>query len=311
VGDKTGISWTQGDDGTAGATWNPIVSATGKGWHCVKVSDECDNCYAEGLNMFRGSMLPYMKGADGVAINVKRLLKPLQWQKPRKIFPCSMTDWMLAEVPTQWILAMLGVAMIARRHTYQFLTKRADRQQRLFSDLRKLTYAQLVDACLTSLFDLAPDAQRYIKKNPVQPGAAALQNAWIGVSVGNERGMWRAQKLADTPAFVRWLSIEPMIGGYLDFTPFLQQQPPAFQWAVFGGESGTDARRFDVGAAWAMIQDFRKARVAVWVKQLGERPYNLGSMGSIYAGMEFKGKADDPRAWPSALRIQEFPRQHV
>ncbi len=310
MGDKTGISWTRGDDGQPGATWNPIRSVTGKGWHCVKVSAGCDHCYSEKWNEFRGNGRAYMKGADQVRLDIPTLLQPLRWQRARRIFPCSMTDWMLDEVPDLWIRAMLGVTMIAQRHTFQFLTKRAGRQYRFFNQLKSMKRRQAIDYCLGALFEVAPDAAHYsdLVSDEVR---AKMANAWIGVSVESSEVLWRAVKLQATPALVRWLSIEPMLGGYVDyrqllyFPDHLHGRPVPnhiFSWAVFGGESGSGARPFDVNACRQMITDFRLAGVACFLKQVGAQPTN-------WSGVRFQttGKGDDPEQWPQELRIQDFP----
>ena len=321
--DKTSIGWTRGEDGSAGATWNPIrvwaTDETGEelmlGWFCEKVSAECDGCYAEGLNLYRGNGLRYTRN-DLVEFRVdeKMLLAPLRWQRSRKIFPCSMTDWMLRHYPDEWIFALLGVAILARQHTFQFLTKRSERQRNLLSKLAKLDGDLPVKKCVDAVFDLATSKEsrrlldRIGRKMTKQSGAISFPpaNAWIGVSIGTESSLFRAAHLAATPAALRWWSVEPYIGIYTDHwrTVFRgHMRLGQCDWFVFGGESGGAARVCRLHDALLMISDCARFGVPFFFKQTGRFPVlENGETLTVTA------KGEDPSEWPERFRIQEFPK---
>src|ERR1051325_7341422 len=133
----TNIEWTRNADGTAGKTWNPIRARnvpTGKvGWFCEHVSEGCRNCYAERMNRntYFGNGLDYKPAVlDQVELYLdeKILEQPLHWRNPTNVFPCSMTDLFGRWVKDEWLDAIFSVMYRADRHTFQTLTKRADRQ---------------------------------------------------------------------------------------------------------------------------------------------------------------------------------------
>jgi protein gp37 len=186
------IEWTE-------ATWNPVRG-------CQKISPGCKHCYAETFaERFRNVPgHPYEHGFDPRLVPEK-LLEPLRWPTPKTIFVNSMSDLFQDAVPDKYIEAVATVMLRANWHTYQVLTKRADRLQQMLS--RKL--------------------QR----------AAKARHIWWGVSVEDQRyGVPRIEQLRRAPASVRFLSIEPLLEdlGSLNLK--------GIHWAIVGGESGPGAR---------------------------------------------------------------------
>ena len=120
MSDKTQIEWTD-------ATWNPIRG-------CLKISPGCKHCYAETFaERFRGVPgHPYEHGFDPRLVP-KKLLEPLLWPSPKSVFVNSMSDLFQDAVPDEYIAAVAEVMLSTPWHTYQILTKRADRLQRLLA----------------------------------------------------------------------------------------------------------------------------------------------------------------------------------
>ena len=224
MADKTGIEWTD-------ATWNPIRG-------CSRVSEGCRNCYAEGQasriqRLDRGRGVPEGAGSyDGLIAKggqwngqikfVPHLLdQPLRWRKPRRIFVNSMSDLFHEGVPASWIEQIFAVMKLAHWHTFQVLTKRPERMREYLSTR-----------------------------------SAAPPNVWLGVSVEDQATAdERIPLLLQTPAAVRWISAEPLLGQvsldrirYPNFRVTGSALTGAgyagnrLDWVVVGGESGRNAR---------------------------------------------------------------------
>jgi protein gp37 len=281
MADKTKIEWTRGDDGSPGATWNPLVG-------CTKVSPGCDNCYAEavvnrwhkaGASAFPGSF-------DTVEIRNDRFLtQPLRWTRPRRVFVNSLSDLFHQAVPVEFIAQVFAVMALSKRHTFQLLTKRHARMRAVLtsSDFREALAERTTD-----LIGSTPSSlRRRLQVGPVGPGAWSvtssldtgnlwappwpLPNVWLGVSVEDQH--WadiRIPALLETPAAVRWLSAEPLLGP-IDLTrgllAALLRQGPA--WVVVGGESGSNARPMHPGWARDLQQQCHQAGVPFLFKQWG------------------------------------------
>lgn len=198
MGDKSGIEWTD-------ATWNPTTG-------CDRVSPGCDNCYA--LDMAKRLKAMGSKGyqndgdprtsGPGFALTVHhdRLEQPLRWKKPRRIFVNSMSDLFHNDVDPGFVRLVWDVMAQAKQHTYQILTKRPQRMARIL---------------------------RVQEDDP-------LPNVWLGTSIESNQYCFRAEHLRGTPAAVRFLSLEPLLGPLpsLDLTDI--------DWVIVGGESGPKAR---------------------------------------------------------------------
>lgn len=274
MSDKTGISWTD-------ATWNPIRG-------CSRVSEGCRNCYAErqAARIVRmGASSAYEKlvklTAAGeprwtgvVDLNAKTLAAPLRWRKPRRIFVNSMSDLFHESLTNEQIAAVFGVMAAAPRHTFQVITKRATRMRAWFAWITDggeyRAWRRLGDHAE------AMGAPVYVKRkkdgrspwNDVNP-SWPLKNVWLGVSVENQAAAdERIPELLETPAEVRFLSCEPLIGPvdvseYFDpcSVPCGEEPWPELDWIIAGCESGPGARSCDV--AWLRSLRDRCAEVSV------------------------------------------------
>lgn len=205
------------------ATWNPITG-------CTKVSTGCDNCYAETFaERFRGVPgHPYEQGFD-LRLWPSRLDQPLKWRRPRMIFVNSMSDLFHEDVPTAFIRAVLDVIEETPHHTYQLLTKRPGRMASVLAQLQ----------------------------------AQPLSNLWVGTSIETDKYTWRARKLGATPAAVRFLSLEPLLG------PLPSLDLTGIAWVIVGGESGPRHRPIDPDWVLEIRDRCATERVAFFFKQWG------------------------------------------
>lgn len=312
--DKTKIQWTQGDDGSAGATWNPFRG-------CRRVSPGCKNCYAEAIAArFSKPGMPYHgfatmtpsgpRWTGKVGLISSKLEEPIHWKKPRRIFVCSMSDLFYEEATADMIQAVVDVMMRAPQHTYIVLTKRAERLAELLPHMR------------------LPGGMKWGDRPP--------EHVWVGVSVEDPDAVSRVPFLLKTPAAVRFLSVEPLLAP-VDITPHLSEwgpghvadqienagvrrvATPRLDWVIVGGESGDEARSMDLEWALKIVRDCKKADVPVFVKQLGARPIMRETLpGLCGRGRGADGicemrdaKGGDPEEWPTELRVREFPKSRV
>ena len=319
----TGIEWTD-------ETWNPAraraLDGSGRiGWHCEHASPGCINCYAEtqnraGRSGFTGTKLPYKPGHRKdveIYIDEKVLLRPLSWKRPRKVFVCSMTDLFGEFHTVDQIVRVFAVMALCQRHTFQVLTKRSDRAWQLLSLQpdechrpeagKRLSFggrvweeAYRIAAAIgkEGLFTQA------LRDGKLQPDSIVwpLPNVWLGVSVEDQqRADERIPVLLDTPAAIRWLSMEPLIepvdlsewffcptardespimdpttGVYeccakCDYTGIAGfSGPPLLDWIVLGGESGPRARPMNPKWARTIRDQCAAAGVPFLFKQWGE-----------------------------------------
>ena len=224
MGDKTGIEWTD-------ATWNPVTG-------CTKVSPGCDHCYAEAIaERFRGKQGHYYEGGFDIQLRPKMLGLPLsrKWEAPRRIFVNSMSDLFHALVPDDYIARVFAVMALAPQHTFQVLTKRHGRMRSL------LTSSDFHTAVAEQMLAMTPE-EALSDVGDVLP----LPNVWLGVSVEDQqRAELRIPALWETPAAVRWISAEPLLGGMELLSNGLLARDEfdrGIDWVVVGGESGHGAR---------------------------------------------------------------------
>lgn len=307
----TTIAWT-------GETWNPFAAfdkETGKrGWICARVSPGCLHCYAEAMNLWVGNhhkyRVPELDKVD-VRVDEKMLVWPLELKKPEKIFPCSMTDLFLDAHTDEMIAQGYAIMALAHWHTFQVLTKRAERRRALLTshEFRSLV-AMFVTEYALQMTD--PNDRRRDDLRATAPDVEGddwpIRNIWEGVSAEDqERADERIPLLLDTPAAIRWVSYEPaleridiigkdtqgsMVHPYLD--------DAKLDWIVVGGESGRGARAFDPEWAAAILSQCHDTPCKVFVKQ----------MGSVIAKRDgyVDHKGEDPAEWPESLRVREYPR---
>jgi protein gp37 len=295
MGDKTTIEWTD-------ATWNPVRG-------CSIVSKGCTNCYAmkqahrsSGAGGAYEGLTKLTKGGPvwtGAIRELPELLdQPLRWQRPRRIFVNSMSDLFHEDVHGDFIDEVLDVIRRCNYggvgHTFQILTKRAARMH---------------------------DFMKYY-----QP----LPNLWLGVSVEDQAAAEeRIPLLLQTPAAVRWISAEPLLGpiDLLQIThhftalshevfnslykkePLNRGQPrPRLDWVVAGGESGPGARPMHPDWARSLRDQCAAAGVAFFFKQWGSwTPYcapleaeqvqlegcNMRRVAKKAAGRQLDGRTHD------------------
>ncbi|MGE3140188.1 MAG: DUF5131 family protein [Dehalococcoidia bacterium] len=235
------IEWTE-------ATWNPVTG-------CDRVSAGCDRCYAMtlarrlkamGNPRYQNDGRPETSGPGfGVTLHPEALQAPLRWRRPRVIFVNSMSDLFHPQVPDDFIASVFDVMAACEHHTFQVLTKRPKRM------------AALVHRILPE----------------------PLRNVWLGTSIEADPLVWRADALRRTPAAVRFLSLEPLIG------PVPSLGLDGIDWVITGGESGHGARPVD--PAWVLqVRDRCQASgVAFFHKQWGGRTPKAG------------GRLVDGRTW--------------
>lgn len=209
------------------ATWNPVRG-------CLKVSPGCKHCYAETFaERFRGTPgHPYEKGFDPRLVPEK-LLEPLEWPSRNVAFVNSMSDLFQDAVPDSYITQVAQVMEAAPWHTYQILTKRGGRMRKLLKT-KKLAFA------------------------------GALPHVWWGVSVEDRKyGLPRIHHLRETPAVVRFLSVEPLLEdlGEIDLT--------GIHWVIVGGESGPGARPMEEAWVQSIRRQCESADVPFFFKQWG------------------------------------------
>jgi protein gp37 len=216
------IEWTD-------ATWNPVRG-------CTKISPGCKHCYAETFaERFRGVRgHPYEEGFD-LRLVPEKLLDPLRWKKPRMIFVNSMSDLFHEKVPDDYIVSVAKVMEMASWHTFQVLTKRAERLEEMLTNRLRF--------------------------------ASKRKNIWWGVSVEDRKhGVPRMNHLRNSPASVRFLSIEPLLEdlGVIDLT--------GMHWVIVGGESGPRARPIEKEWVDSVRRLCSNEGVAFFFKQWGGFP---------------------------------------
>jgi protein gp37 len=357
---ETKIQWTD-------VSWNPIRG-------CSRVSAGCDNCYAireahrhsapgrpyEGLTEIRNERIDW----TGIVRPVrKKLVEPFGWKNPRRVFVNSMSDLFHPSLPDEEIDRVFAVIAMCQYyglgHIFQILTKRPTR---MHAYARGFSMDRL-DAAARELPVRSWDDLHNLKW--------PLENVWLGVSVEDESSaVERLPLLLKTPAKIRFASYEPAIGPVC-FTPWLQRTSfktcpvclygtnsgelrcpndgavlgpdIALDWIIVGGESGANARPFDVQWARAVIRQCAAAGVACFVKQLGDDVRDRSDAGfdgasrSEWPGHidwtervefspngfreEYQGapvrvhlpaaKGGDPSEWPADLRVREWPQSNT
>jgi protein gp37 len=271
---NTSIEWTD-------SSWNPIRG-------CSRVSEGCRNCYAEKVAYrFSGPGLPY----EGlVRINAagerepewngqvqfveEHLLDPLRWKEPRRIFVNSMSDLFDENMKDEWIDRIFAVMALRPQHTFQVLTKRPERMLAYISDadahFRISAYALgILDGSLTGKEDVSL----------LKPGQWPLPNVWLGVSVENQKAAdERIPLILQTPAAVRFISAEPLLGPLnigihlgTDIDPSdNNREYPGLDWVIVGGESGPGARPMHPDWARSLRDQCQDENVPFFFKQWGE-----------------------------------------
>ena len=275
MSDGSKIEWTD-------ATWNVVIG-------CDKVSPGCDNCYAI-RTAHRLSANPNPQVAEAYAgteadgewtgqINLVhgRLDLPFQWGRARKVFVNAQSDLFHKGVPDDFIAEVWAVMALTPQHTYQILTKRPGRMHSL---LASRDFPDLVSAHVERLVGEDHSPVPRAQRDTVRARMGAWQslvdyplpNVWLGVSAEDQQRLdLRAPLLANTPAAVRFVSAEPLLG---PLVPDARHYP--IDWMIAGGESGPGAR--PMNPQW--VRDLRDASVLAGIafhfKQWGEWGYAVG-----------------------------------
>jgi len=279
MSDGSKIEWTD-------ATWSPTTG-------CDRISDGCDHCYALTLaGRLKAMGQPkYQRDGDprtsgpgfGVTVHPDTVNLPLRWRKPRRVFVNAMSDLFHAEVPEPWLAEIFAVMAAARRHTFQVLTKRHARMRSLLN---------------------RPSFPDQIRERAAGKGmdpadwAWPVPNVWLGVSVEDQK--WagiRIPALIQTPAAIRFLSCEPLLGpvglfghpdqgceeagpgishyGYsmpVDYgtgTEWDCEHQHGIDWVIAGGESGPGARPVHPEWVRSLRDQCSAAEVPFFFKQWG------------------------------------------
>jgi protein gp37 len=301
MSDNTGIEWTD-------ATWNPTTG-------CDKVSPGCDHCYAMTLAPRLKAMgsAHYQTDGDprtsgpgfGVVSHFDALDKPLRWKKPRRIFVNSMSDLFHEQVPDHFIATVFAVMACAPQHTFQLLTKRHGRMRSLLSSDE---FVSTLDLALGGKGDAT-----WVADGPGWP----LPNVWLGVSVENQQWFdirWPA--LRDTPAAVRFLSMEPLLGPVDLINGMGDSWLTDLDWVIVGGESGRGARPLhpewareirdhcDVGGVPFLFKQWGEYVTPEQAPETFDQDYFDGP-GFYRVGKKRAGRELDGRTW------DEFPKAVV
>ena len=211
---------------------NSTIEWTDTTWNpltgCTKISPGCKHCYAERMaGRLRRMGQPNYRNGFALTLHEHMLTQPLAWKKPRTVFVNSMSDLFHADVPDAFIRRVFAVMRQARIHRFQVLTKRAERLEQM------------------------------------APGLDWPDNVWMGVSVERADYTFRIDHLRRTPAAVKFLSVEPLLG------PLPDLDLTGIDWVIVGGESGPGARPMAVEWAAGVRDQCAAAGVAFFFKQWG------------------------------------------
>jgi len=195
---------------------------------CTKISPGCKNCYAERMaKRLRAMGNPNYANGFELTFHEHVIGLPLTWKKPQIVFVNSMSDLFHESVPIEFIQKVFSVMAIAKQHTFQVLTKRSAR-----------------------LAELSPVLQW-------------PSNVWMGVSVENEDYSYRIKNLSKTPAAVKFVSMEPLIG------PAENADFSLIDWVIVGGESGPGSRPMREEWVTALRDKCADKNVPFFFKQWG------------------------------------------
>lgn len=301
MSDHSSIEWTD-------ATWSPTLG-------CDKVSEGCRSCYAirtayrQEYGFKRADYAGLTRRLPDGSLNwtgkvnllESRLKLPLTWRKPRRIFVDSQSDLFHDDVPYEFVAAVFGVMLATPHHTYQVLTKRPERMREFMLTEGDRVWGPNRGAFCEWLAwgRNAFNGSTLVLEDLWERAHWPPRNVWLGVSVEDQCAAdERIPLLLQTPAAVRWLSCEPLIGpvdlqepwpptaplpgsGSV-YAPWMIQQ---LDWVVAGGESGPKARPCDPDWVRSLRDQCQAAGVAFHFKQWG---------GATHAA---HGRELDGRTW--------------
>lgn len=216
---------------------------------CTKISSGCKNCYAEKMakRLQKMGSINYLNGFK-VTLQPHMLDRPRKWKRSRKIFVNSMSDLFHDDVPLEYIKEVFKVMNECDNHTFQVLTKRSNRLKKICNEL---TWSP---------------------------------NIWMGVSLENEDNLYRVDDLREVPARIRYLSIEPLLGFFIQADLNLSD----IHWVIVGGESGPNARPMKIPWVVSIRNYCSVAKVPFFFKQWGgvnKKENGRTLEGKIYSEM--------------------------
>ncbi len=301
----TKIEWTD-------VSWNPTHG-------CSRVSTGCKHCYAETLSLRYGQTLkPWtaVNAAENVLLKPHKLREPLSkagpWKNPCRVFVNSMSDLFHEQIPDKYIAAVFATMACAPQHTFQVLTKRPERMLTVLSE-PAFESAVFAEAIRLAQLGHGPRCEW------------PLPNVWLGVSIENRKWVGRADVLRETPAAVRFISAEPLLGPLLpdgatcidvEHVEYDRWDAPyhawptwadeydgpglnleGIDWLIVGGESGSGHRPFDPDWARALAT---YCADECWQDADGQTAFFMKQMGGSRPGTALEDLPED-------LRIREFP----
>ncbi len=320
MGDNANIEWTD-------FTWNVITG-------CSVKSSGCKNCYAMKLAGTRLQHHPSRAGLTTetsagpvwngeVRFNEDWLDQPLRLKRSRKIFVCAHSDLFHESVPDEWIDKVFAIMALAPQHVFQVLTKRPERMREYLMGLEPNKAGSRWYNAIKGMFrykgstgQLGPDDTIPTHLGPV------LNNVWLGVSVEDQKAAdERIPLLLQTPAAVRWISAEPLLGaidllriklpdGYgrsaisaLHDWYLTPSYKVMLDWIVVGGESGPNARPMHTDWARSLRDQCASAGVPFLFKQWGEWAPRSGILTG--GGTDFSEIDPSCTRWPNVIRLGE------
>ena len=310
---STGIGWTD----------ETVNSGVG----CDPVSAGCDHCYPIPISRVRAAN-PNPQIAEAFAgvvhrrpdtgalawtgrVNLlpHRLPQVLRWRRPRRIFMDSMFDLFHHGVPIEHRALVWAYMSLARRHTFQILTKRPGVLRSNFTSpefrgLVEQRIAELVADTATPLpASLRVEVRRRAATGQRLLTSWPLPNLWLGTSDEDQSVTFRLDALLAAPAAVHMVSVEPLLGAvhlsrHLLPAPTSDGARLGLSCVIVGGESGPGARRMEEAWAADVVAQAAAADVPVFFKQAGT---------ALARDWGARGKGDDPAGWPRPWP-QQFPR---
>lgn len=296
MSDKSSIEWCD-------ATWNPVTG-------CTKVSEGCRRCYAATFaERWRGTPGHCFENGFDLQLRHQKLEIPFSWKKPKKVFVNSMSDLFHKDVPFDYIDKVFAVMALTPRHTYQILTKRPERMLEYFNRFNDTYRAArtIADAAYQIFKDDDAECRSY---NIIQK-QWPLPNVWLGTSVENQKAAdERIPLLLQTPAAIRFLSCEPLLGP-VNLNQIIAPHDPAghhfsaiqethddclyvgpsqVDWVIAGGESGHGARPMHPEWARSLRDQCQAAGVSYFFKQWGEWVPNAQDYDCAPEGFDFEKK---------------------
>lgn len=308
---------------------------------CTKVAPECKNCYAEVLVDKRFGRAKWGKGQPRRRTSETLWKQPLRWNEfsmicggcgesfnrgyevgqecPKlcggvlhraRVFCLSLGDWLDEEVPIEWFADLLNRIYVCENLYWQLLTKRPQNWRGRI--------AEAITQCRANCEGMCRWLQDWLDGTPPH-------NVWIGVSAGADQ-----QAALDIPAEIHFLSCEPMLHPLNTNFPEPFKTAEKFNWIIFGGESGKNARQLRADWIRQGLAFCRAHKIAAFVKQMGHNVVDRndagfdGDNGDWPMGTEFReldtgyqgapvqillddSHGGNMNEWPESLRVREFP----